>query len=760
MNPLPQQNKDLTHIGHYDILRTLGRGGMGLVYLAHDPRLDRQVAIKCLRSDLYEPQYRERFKREALLLAKLNHPNIVQIYDYIETEDQLALVMEYVDGLNLQQHLREHIAPITLRMQWLTQIAQGLATAHDTGIIHRDLKAENILINKHKLAKITDLGIAKSQDFNATLTDHVTGSYASMSPEQAMGETIDFRSDLFSFGILAYQLLCGAHPFGEAENKLQIMQRIISHPPISPTKNNPDLPVEAVELLGQLLSKNPDNRPANTHWVAAQCEKLYQWFLANTKVDEDNTVALSSAGDSGIRVHPKRNSTQEHPTFETHLLKKSAPFSVRAKNYLRNNIATFAVFCLILAGTVGGLIWKMQPKVENEVIVEEQNSGEPYSQTREFNKGIEALKFYDRPGSLDAAEKSFNTILSHSPENAAAVAGLSLVYSERYHSDFQDPIWMQKADASAQQALKLNPQLALTHVALGRVFSIKSERDKALAAFEKALTLEPTNIFAWRDKIYELRSLHRLDEAIQVAQRALEKFPRESLFVDALGLTYVDQKNDAKAEEAFRLSIQVQPDTVLAYTGLSYIFIRQNRTDEALQILQQGLQIRSSEQLHGNLGNILFNKGDYVGAAASFEAAVSPNSGNPKSHLAWANLADTLLWIPGRKTEAQKAYSKAIDLLTPLLERKKDDVTLISRMALYLARVGDNTEAKPLLEHVIAIAPKNANVQFRAGLAYELLGERDSAIAALTAAVELGYPIKFIQAEPDLLALRRASGKF
>ncbi|GGY68844.1 hypothetical protein GCM10011613_11440 [Cellvibrio zantedeschiae] len=752
-------NKDLIQIGHYTIIRTLGRGGMGLVYLAHDPRLDRQVAIKCLRSDLYEAHYRERFKREALLLAKLNHPHIVQIYDYIETDEKLALVMEYVDGQNLQQHLREHIVPITQRMQWLTQIAQGLAVAHDAGIIHRDLKSENILISHHKLAKITDLGIAKSQDYNATLTDHVTGSYASMSPEQAMGEAIDFRSDLFSFGILAYQLLCGAHPFGEAENKLQIMQRIISHPPISPTKNNPDLPVEAVELLGQLLSKNPDNRPANSRWVAAQCEKLYQWFLANTKVDEDHTQALHNT-NSGIRINISKGVTQEHPTFETHLLKKSAPFSVRAKNYLRNNIATFAVFGLILAGTVGALIWKMQPKIEQEEIAETQTSGEPYSQAREFKKGLEALKLFDRPENLDAAEKSFNTIVSHMPNNAAAVAGLSLVYSYRYRGEFEDPIWMQKADASAQQALKLNPQLALAHVALGRVFNLKAEQDKALVAFEKALALEPTSIFAWLGKIYALRASQRFDEAIQLAKLALERFPKESLFVDALGLTYVDQKNDLKAEEAFRLSIQLQPDGVLAYTGLSYIFIRQNRTDEALQILQQGLQIRSSEQLLGNLGNMLFNKGDYVGAATAFEAAVSPDKGNPKSHLAWANLADTLLWIPGRKTEAQKAYLKAIDLLTPRLERKKDDVTLISRKALYLARVGESTQAKPLLAHVIAIAPKNASVQFRAGLAYELLGERDAAIAALSAAVELGYPIKFIQAEPDLMELRRISGKF
>jgi serine/threonine protein kinase/Flp pilus assembly protein TadD len=762
MTQSPQQNMELTEIGHYTILSAIGRGGMGLVYRARDTRLDRQVAIKCLRSELFEAHYRERFKREALLLAKLNHPNIVQIYDYLETDTQLALVMEYVDGQNLQEHLREHIVSLAQRMQWLTQIAQGLAVAHDAGIIHRDLKAENILINKHKLAKITDLGIAKSQDFNATLTDHVTGSYASMSPEQAMGEELDSRSDLFSFGILAYQLLCGVHPFGDMQNKLQLMQRIISHPPIPPSKNNPDLPVEVVELLGQLLSKNPDNRPANTHWVAAQCEKLYQLIAHNSAVDLDNTQILPHAqtSQSGIRkTNASAKRTQEHPTFEPRVEKNKSLFVQSLKKYIRNNSISVGLMGLAALICVGTIIWQLQPTKDSDNTTA-NNPLEPYSQAREFNKGIEALKVFDRPGSLDSAEKSFNTILSHTPDNAAAVAGLSLAYSSRYNSDNEDPIWIQKADASAQQALKLNPQLALVHVALGRVFTIKEEYDKAFVEFEKALALEPTNLFASRSKVNALRLAQRYDEAIQLAQLGLEKFPQERLFVDELANVYVDQNNFTKAEDAFRLSIQLQPDAINAYAGLYFVLEHQNRSDEAMQILQQGLQIRSSEHLHGNLGTALFNKGDYVGAAAAFEAAVSPSKGNPNSHLAWANLADALLWIPGRKEEAQKAYRKALELLTPLLERRKDEITLMSRMALYSARLGNGAQAEPLLLRVIALAPNNAYAHFRAGLAYELLGKRDAAIAALTKAVELGFPLRLIQAEPDLLELRRASGSF
>lgn len=762
MTQSPLQLGELTQLGHYTILSSIGRGGMGLVYLARDSRLDRQVAIKCLRTELIEPHYRERFKREALLLAKLNHPNIVQIYDYIETEDQLALVMEYVDGQNLQQHLREHIVSLAQRMKWLAQIAQGLAIAHDAGIIHRDLKAENILINKHKLAKITDLGIAKSQDFSGTLTDHVTGSYGSMSPEQAMGEELDYRSDLFSFGILAYQLLCGAHPFGDTENKLQLMQRIISHPAISPLKKNPDLLPEAVELLGLLLSKNPDNRPDSTHWLAAQCEKLYLQMAANPEDSSNTTQILPHSTTENSGLYKRKTSsgyTQEHPTFDTQIVKKSALPAARPKSFIRDNSITLAFIGITVAILAGGLIWKMQLPTDDDNLAASE-SLEPYSQTREFNKGIEALKLFDRLGSLDEAEKSFNKILLHTPNNAAAIAGLSLVYSYRYNGDFEDPIWLQKADASAQQALQLNAQLALAHVALGQVYTLKAEHEKAFAEFEQALKLEPINFFAWRGKVLALRLAQRYDEAIQLAQQGLKQFPQERLFADALGTIYVEQNNFAKAEEALRLSIQLQPDAVNAYAGLYVALERQNRSDEAMQILQQGLQIRSSGELHGNLGNALFNKGDYVGAASSFEAAVSPSKGNPNSHLAWANLADALLWIPGRKAEAKKAYGRARDLLTPLLDRRKDDVTLMSRMALYSARLGDSARAEPLLVRVIALAPNNAYAHFRAGLAYELLGKREAAVAALSKAVELGFPLKLIQAEPDLLELRRASGSF
>jgi eukaryotic-like serine/threonine-protein kinase len=752
----PITSIDTIQLGHYQLLTSIGHGGMGLVYRARDTRLERDVAIKCLRRELFEAHYIERFKREALLLAKLNHPNIVQIYDYIETPDQLALVMELVDGQNLHIHLREHLVTITQRLKWLVQISEGLAVAHDAGIIHRDLKAENILISQHGLAKITDLGIAKSQDFNMTLTDHVAGSYCSMSPEQAKGESINFKSDLFSLGILAYQLLCGAHPFGDTRNKLQVMQRIITETPNNPHQHNPELPIEAIDLLGQLLSKDPNNRPDNTHWVAGQFERLVNLVRESTALNDDTQAIILPLGSS-----TKSGVTQDHPTFETRFTNSGkTPAELRKlsiKNYLANHKILLSVSLFTVLISVAIAIW--QPFQTSNYFSENQST-EPYSQAREFNKGIEAIKQYDRPGSLNLAEKSFNRILQHTPNNAAAVAGLSIVYSLRYNGDFEDPIWLQKADASAQQAVKLNSQLALAHVAQGRVLVLHAEKEKALIAYDQALKLEPSNILALHGKIRALRLMQRYDDAITLAEQGINKFPQEGLIAVELGAIYTDQRNYPKAEQAFRLSIERQPDSVDAYAGLNVALIFQNRDDEAMQVLQQGLQIRSSEHLHGNLGTILFNKGDYVAAAASFEAAVSPDKGNPKSHLAWANLADALLWIPGRETEAKNAYRKAQELLVPLLQRKGDDVTLISRLGLYSARLGDHAQAGPLLARAIELAPENTYVQFRVGLAYELLGQREAAINALTKAVKLGYPLNLIQAEPDLVNLRRESGKF
>jgi serine/threonine-protein kinase len=325
----------------------------------------------------------------------------------------------------------------------------------------------------------------------------------------------------------------------------------------------------------------------------------------------------------------------------------------------------------------------------------------------------------------------------------------------RYGGDHQDETWLRKAEASAQQALKLDDQLALSHVAHAAVLESQGRFDDALAVSERALHVDPDNYFAWYFKAETLRHARRYQEARSALAEAARRFPRERIFVDELGCVEYEQGNDVAAEQAFERSIAMEPDTVMTYANLSATLMRQNRSDEAARVLQRGLQIRPSAKLYGNLGNVLFLRGDYIGAAAAFENAVSPTHGAPGSYLNWANLGDTLIWIPGREREARQAYDKARRLLAPSLDRAPNDASLISRMGLYSARAGDQEQALALIARAVALAPASADVQFRAGLGYELLGKRTLALEAIDKALKLGYPVKYIEAEPDLVALRR-----
>ncbi|WP_444937189.1 protein kinase domain-containing protein [Microbulbifer sp. JMSA004] len=256
--------------GRYRVERTLGAGGMGVVYLAEDVKLRRKVAIKRLRSDLSGNSAEARFRSEAELLARLNHPNIVRLYDVLEENTGIALVMELVEGVTLKEWLRENSPTLAIKLDLLMQICQGLSKAHSLGIIHRDLKLENILVTNDGVAKITDFGIAKALDCDQQLTreDHIAGSIQAMSPEQVQGAPLDARSDLFSLGSIAYELLCNNKPFERGDlNALAFAQQICSAPHIPPQTHWPEIPKPLVALLDRLLSKRPEQRPDSAQQV-------------------------------------------------------------------------------------------------------------------------------------------------------------------------------------------------------------------------------------------------------------------------------------------------------------------------------------------------------------------------------------------------------------------------------------------------------------------------------------------------------------
>lgn len=265
-------------IGVYSVQGRLGRGGMGEVFLAWDERLERQVAIKRIRRDSgLSPEQRERFRREARMAARLSHSAIVRIYDLVTEGDEDALVMEYVEGRTLAERLAGGRPSTAEALRLCSEIATGLAAAHEAGLIHRDLKAANVLVTSAGHAKILDFGLARPVDTleETALTRQgiIVGTLLSMSPEQARGQELDERSDLFSLGVLLYEMLTGRSPF-QGEGPADVLHRVVYEPPPPPRSLRPDLPVELESLLHRLLAKDRRLRPGSAREVVAALASL------------------------------------------------------------------------------------------------------------------------------------------------------------------------------------------------------------------------------------------------------------------------------------------------------------------------------------------------------------------------------------------------------------------------------------------------------------------------------------------------------
>jgi serine/threonine protein kinase/tetratricopeptide (TPR) repeat protein/TolB-like protein len=267
------------HIGIYRVERPIGRGGMGEVLLAWDDRLERRVAVKRIRRDAgLSAEQRERFRREARLAARLSHPAVVQIYDLVTGDADDAIVMEYVEGETLAERVKAGALPMGEVLRLAQEIAEGLAAAHEAGLIHRDLKSANVIVTRAGRAKILDFGLARpasrrSDELPLTQQGFVIGTLHAMSPEQARGEELDQRSDLFSLGVLLYEMLTGETPFRAAE-PAATLRRIVLEPPPDVRSLRPDLPAEVESLLGRLLAKNRQDRPDSAAEVAAILERL------------------------------------------------------------------------------------------------------------------------------------------------------------------------------------------------------------------------------------------------------------------------------------------------------------------------------------------------------------------------------------------------------------------------------------------------------------------------------------------------------
>lgn len=273
-----QQNQQ--QIGRYQVLGELGRGAMGIVYRAHDPKIGRSIAIKtialnALSSEEERARLRDRLRREAQSAGVLSHPNIVTIYDVHEEGDHAYIFMEFVDGPTLENLIAQGRVPNPgPLLDLLEQVAEGLDYAHSRGIVHRDIKPGNVMVDSHITAKITDFGVARisTQPTGSTMSGTILGTPNYMSPEQIQGETVDGRADQFSLAVMAYELLTGERPF-QGEALPTLIYKIVHADPPSPHILNGTLPAEVAPVFERAMHKDRDKRFASCREFIVALEK-------------------------------------------------------------------------------------------------------------------------------------------------------------------------------------------------------------------------------------------------------------------------------------------------------------------------------------------------------------------------------------------------------------------------------------------------------------------------------------------------------
>ncbi len=267
--------------GRYRVLHRLGAGGMADVYLAQDEQLDREVALKLLHRRFAEdPGFVERFRREAQAAASLQHPNVVSVFDRGTFEDTYYIAMEYLDGRTLKRLIREEAPLETTRAIDLTiQMLKAARFAHRRGVIHRDLKPHNVIVDSGDHVKVTDFGIARAGASDMTETGSIMGTAQYLSPEQAQGHAVSAPSDLYSVGIVLYEMLTGRVPF-DGESPVSIALKHVSEAPIPPSQFNPEIPSALEQVVLWSLNKDPADRPADADQFIMALEQVREALAA------------------------------------------------------------------------------------------------------------------------------------------------------------------------------------------------------------------------------------------------------------------------------------------------------------------------------------------------------------------------------------------------------------------------------------------------------------------------------------------------
>ena len=626
--PLPVLKPGMLIAGKYKIIEEVGAGGMGVVYKAEDLKLRRWVALKFLPPHLMDsPEFKERFLIEAQAAAALSHPNICVIHDVGDSEGRPYIAMEFVEGETLHDRVRQGPLEPGEAVGLVDQVAAGLGEAHGKGIIHRDVKSANIMVTAKGRAKVMDFGLAKFRGGSSLTKSQTTlGTVAYMSPEQARGDALDQRTDIWSLGVVLYELLAGKLPF-RGDYDQTVIYAILCLEPESLIKARPGLAPELDHVVGHALSKKADDRYQTMeelrHDLAAVAEglrplkakarpaaiKLAVLPFANLTGDADQEFLSDGLTQEMItllgRLHPQslgviaRTSVMRYKKSDTpidqigrelgveYVLEGSARREgsrVRVSAELiqvRDQVQLWGdVFEREMAG-----ILALQNDVAGEVAKALALKLLPSEQARLAQARPvvpEAHEAYLRgsfhwmkvtPGDLDIAEKCFDLALEKDPAYAPAYAGRAWVWAVRGQFGLLSPEESgPKAKAAALRAIELDENLAGAHEVLAGIRTWSDwDWDGAEQSWRRAIELNPNIATAQALYAQFLMIMGHGEEALEHSQRAVILDPGNPLIHGFRALVLYARRRYDEAIAAAREALRFQPDFPVATNALWYV---------------------------------------------------------------------------------------------------------------------------------------------------------------------------------------------
>ena len=696
-------------IAHYKILEKLGEGGMGIVYKAHDTKLGRTVALKLLPPKFSESEENKtRFLQEAKAVAALSHSNILNIYEVIEQDGEMCLVMELIDGDTLKSYITNLKTglgvPVQQALTWTLQIAEGLKTAHEKNIIHRDIKPQNIMLRGNGQIKIMDFGLAKLSN-TATITRPGTtvGTLAYMSPEQAQGLAADQRSDIWSLGVILYEMLTAELPF-KAEHEAGISYMIINVDPTPPSALDLKIPHRVDTVVAKLLEKDPDKRYQNMDEV----------IKAVTSTQKEIELAATAAKTKAIAVLPFDNISPE-----------------KESEY----------FC---DGLMGELIANLSRLKDIRVV--SRTSSMQYKGTKKDIKTIG--RELDARYIIEGNVRKFQDNLRITAQLIDVDTDAQL-WAETYKGtladvfDIQEQVSRQIVDALM---LKLTPGekvvLAKRATVNAEAFDCylrardflyrrtKNSLQFAIQLFQKAIDIDTRYAAAYAGLGEAYATLHYdydtkeiwIDKAIESSLKALMYDSTVSEAYAALALAYFSKKSLQEAEAAALKAIDLGPNIFTGYWVLARIYHVTDRDKESVEHLKKTIEL------------------------------------NPDFHTAYSQLRMVYERL-GDKENYEQMLRLGLEVLPRYLSRHPDDARSRIYYATELAQVNRVEEAKAEAKKALDLSPGDPLMLYNAACCYARLGEKKIAIDTLRASVIAGLEdYEWIKTDPDFDNIREEPG--